>query len=75
MNTDDLNFSRQYGFLPTELPGLETLMELALDLQWSWNHAADTLWQQLNAELWDRTHNPWVLLLQGLARGPAAAPR
>ena len=62
MNTDDLNFSRQYGFLPTELPGLETLMELTLDLQWSWNHAADTLWQQLDAELWDRTHNPWVVL-------------
>jgi starch phosphorylase len=62
MNTDNLNFSRQYGFLPTELPGLETLMELALDLQWSWNHAADALWQQLDAELWDRTHNPWVVL-------------
>lgn len=33
MNTDNLNFSRQYGFLPTELPGLDTLMELALDLR------------------------------------------
>ncbi|AWM32526.1 alpha-glucan family phosphorylase [Hymenobacter nivis] len=62
MNTDNLNFSRQYGFMPTELSGLDTLMELALDLQWSWNHAADALWQQLNAELWDRTHNPWVVL-------------
>ena len=55
-------FSRSHGFLPTELPGLDTLTELALDLQWSWNHAADTLWQQLDAELWDRTHNPWVVL-------------
>lgn len=62
MNTDNLNFSRQYGFLPTELPGLDTLTELALDLQWSWNHAADALWQQLDAELWERTHNPWVVL-------------
>ncbi|WP_242434758.1 alpha-glucan family phosphorylase [Hymenobacter amundsenii] len=62
MNTDHLNFSRQYGFSPTELPGLDTLMELALDLQWSWNHAADALWQQLNAELWERTHNPWAVL-------------
>lgn len=62
MNQDSLNFSRSHGFLPTELPGLDTLTELALDLQWSWNHAADTLWQQLDAELWDRTHNPWVVL-------------
>ena len=62
MNTDNLKFSQQHGFLPAELPGLDTLMELALDLQWSWNHAADSLWQQLNAELWNRTHNPWVVL-------------
>ncbi|AMR25596.1 alpha-glucan phosphorylase (plasmid) [Hymenobacter psoromatis] len=62
MTTDSPNFSRSHGFLPTELPGLDTLTELALDLQWSWNHAADTLWQQLDAELWDRTHNPWVVL-------------
>ena len=68
MTTDNLNFSRQYGFSPTDLPGFDTLMELALDLQWSWNHAADALWQQLDAELWDRTHNPWVVL-QTASRG------
>ena len=62
MNTDNLNFGRHYGFLPAEMAGLDTLVALALDLQWSWNHAADTLWQQLDAELWDRTHNPWVVL-------------
>lgn len=38
------------------------LTELALDLRWSWNHAADELWSQLDSELWDLTHNPWVLL-------------
>ncbi|GAB3638973.1 glycosyltransferase family 1 protein [Hymenobacter arcticus] len=62
MNADNLNFSRYHGFLPAETAGLDTLVALALDLQWSWNHAADTLWRQLDAELWERTHNPWVVL-------------
>ena len=40
----------------------EALAELALDLRWSFNHAADQLWERLDAELWDLTHNPWVVL-------------
>ncbi|HTZ84059.1 MAG TPA: alpha-glucan family phosphorylase [Candidatus Acidoferrales bacterium] len=40
----------------------EALTDLALDLRWSFNHSADRLWQQLDPELWDLTHNPWVLL-------------
>jgi starch phosphorylase len=35
---------------------------LALDLRWSFNHSADQLWGQLDPELWELTHNPWVLL-------------
>ena len=62
MTPNSPTFGRSHGFLPAELPGLDTLTELALDLRWSWNHAADTLWQQLDAELWERTHNPWVVL-------------
>ena len=38
------------------------LRELALDLRWSWNHAADNLWGQLDPELWELTRNPWVML-------------
>ncbi len=38
------------------------LNDLALDLRWSFNHSADQLWTQLDAELWEQTHNPWVLL-------------
>jgi starch phosphorylase len=38
------------------------LRRLALDLRWSWNHAADALWDALEPELWDLTHNPWVVL-------------
>jgi starch phosphorylase len=38
------------------------LRELALDLRWSWNHAADELWQRLDPDLWAQTHNAWVIL-------------
>ena len=40
----------------------DALTDLALDLRWSFNHSADQLWTQLDAELWEQTHNPWVLL-------------
>ena len=40
----------------------EALSELALDLRWSFNHSADKLWEQLDPELWDSTHNPWIVL-------------
>jgi starch phosphorylase len=51
-----------YNHLPTQVAGFDSLMELALDMRWSWNHAADPLWRQLDPELWDTTHNPWVIL-------------
>jgi starch phosphorylase len=31
-------------------------------MRWSWNHAADEVWQQLDPELWRMTHNPLVVL-------------
>jgi glycogen phosphorylase len=40
----------------------DALTDLALDLRWSFNHSADRLWEQLDPELWDLTHNPWVVL-------------
>ena len=45
-----------------ELDGFETLHSLALDMRWSWNHAADELWRQLDPELWEQTCNPWLML-------------
>ena len=48
--------------LPTEVEGFDSLAELALDMRWSWNHAADDLWRQLDPDLWNLTHNPWVVL-------------
>jgi glycogen phosphorylase len=47
---------------PPKISTLEALTDLALDLRWSYNHAADKLWEQLEPELWEVSHNPWVVL-------------
>ena len=44
------------------IEGFDSLVTLALDLRWSWNHATDHVWRQLEPELWELTHNPWVVL-------------
>lgn len=46
----------------TEALGGDPLAELALDLRWSYNHAADHIWQRLDENLWNLTHNPWFVL-------------
>jgi starch phosphorylase len=50
--------------------GIDTgaLRELALDLRWTWDRGTDELWADLDPELWNLTHNPWVVL-------EAASPR
>ena len=45
-----------------KIDGIDALVELALNLHWSWNHAADELWEELDKELWAATQNPWVIL-------------
>ena len=45
-----------------KVEGIDALAELALNLHWSWNHAADELWERLEPELWASTQNPWVIL-------------
>jgi starch phosphorylase len=57
----DLN-KPTYSFLPSDIEGVDSLAKLALDMRWSWNHAADDVWQQLDPALWNLTHNPWVVL-------------
>jgi glycogen phosphorylase len=47
---------------PAEASGPDALVELALDLQWSFNHSADAIWERLDPELWAITHNPWLVL-------------
>ena len=51
-----------YNLLPAEIEGFDSLAELALNLRWSWNHATDEIWRQLDPKLWEITHNPWVVL-------------
>jgi starch phosphorylase len=51
-----------YYLLPPLPQGLEGLVELTLDLRWSWNHAADKLWKYIDPELWSMTSNPWLML-------------
>ncbi len=51
-----------YNLLPAGIEGFDSLAELALDMHWSWNHATDEVWRQLDPELWEITHNPWVVL-------------
>src|ERR1700693_4597899 len=51
-----------YNLLPTEIEGFDSLSELALDMHWAWNHATDEVWRQLDPQLWEITHNPWVVL-------------
>ena len=51
-----------YHLLPTGIEGFDSLAELALDMHWSWNHATDAVWRQLDPQLWGITNNPWVVL-------------
>ncbi|MGY3053131.1 starch phosphorylase [Pedobacter sp. UYEF25] len=62
MNKKTLGIDPLYGFLHTEVEGVEALAKLALDIRWSWNHAADEIWQQLDPSLWEMTRNPWIIL-------------
>jgi starch phosphorylase len=66
------------SLLPADVEGFDSLVELALDLRWSWNHAADEVWRELDPALWEFTQNPWVVLqtisrdkLQRLSADPA----
>ncbi len=45
-----------------DIEGYDALTQLALDMRSSWNHATDQVWARLDPELWDLTHNPWVVL-------------
>jgi glycogen phosphorylase len=58
--TDSLRKGNQAN--GSKLDGFESLARLALDIRWSWNHATDGIWRQLDPDLWGHTHNPWIVL-------------
>jgi starch phosphorylase len=46
---------------------LDGLVDLALDCSYSWSHSADPIWKKLDADFWQQTRNPW-LVLQAVSR-------
>jgi glycogen phosphorylase len=51
-----------------DLPsGLESLLDLALDLRWAERQTTDKIWDLLDAETWEKTKNPY-LILQNVSR-------
>src|SRR5580704_8103826 len=56
-----------HALLPTDIEGIGSLAELALDVRWSWNREADQVWKQLDPDSWELTHSPWGVL-QGVSR-------
>ncbi len=52
----------RYTTRHSDVEGFDSLAELALDMRWSWNHAADSVWRLLDPDLWELTHNPWAVL-------------
>ncbi len=51
-----------FAYEPRKFAGFDELIELALDLRWSWDHSADDIWRPLDPEIWDLTRNPWIVL-------------
>ncbi|TDX31060.1 starch phosphorylase [Modicisalibacter xianhensis] len=56
------HFTQITANMCADVEGFDALAELALDLRSSWNHTTDRLWRTLDPELWELTHNPWVVL-------------
>jgi starch phosphorylase len=54
--------SQRAALQVTDVEGADSLVELALDLRWSWNHSADELWREIDPALWEITRNPWLIL-------------
>jgi starch phosphorylase len=46
---------------------LQSIVRLAMNLRWVWNHAADQVWEALAPDVWHQTHNP-VLVIQNTPR-------
>jgi starch phosphorylase len=50
------------AFLSEGASDIDPVIELALDMRWSWSHAADELWERIEPTLWEVTHNAWTVL-------------
>ena len=52
----------KYTNLASDATNEDRLAQLALDLSGAGRHTAGVLWERLNPELWELTHNPWAVL-------------
>ena len=62
MSEQTLGSHQLYGLLPADVEGFDSLVDLALDMHWTWDHATDEVWRQLDPVLWDLTHHPCDVL-------------
>jgi len=46
-----------HSLLRAEVEGFDSLVELALDMRWSWNHATDEVWRQFQNWKWQPRQN------------------
>ncbi len=60
--TNTSNNHPLYNLLPADVDGFESLVDLALDMRWSWSHTTDKVWRQLDPALWELTHHPCDVL-------------
>jgi starch phosphorylase len=51
-----------HNLFPEGVEGFDALAELALDMRWTWDHATDEVWRQLDPVLWEQTHHPCDVL-------------
>ena len=56
------SFRMRHVLFPDLPKQLGVLVELALDLRWTWSHEGDSLWRMISPEAWEATRNPWTLL-------------
>jgi starch phosphorylase len=54
--------STNYRRIPHIGHEIEDLIELSVDMRWSWSHKSDAFWDKLHPELWSRTRNPFLVL-------------
>ena len=62
MSNQTSTVTSPYAHQAAGIDGFDSLADLALNLRWSWNHATDEVWRQLDPKLWEITNNPWVVL-------------
>ena len=62
MNRSMNNENQELEFFFEDFPEKKTLIALAFNMRWGWYHGADDIWKRLDSDLWEQTHNPWIIL-------------